>query len=372
MVIATVALVVGLVVNATLVPGQYEWLGLFRIFWDMSHRPGFWSLCLVIWLAGLLDAPAMRHALSGLSVAKSAIWLTSSMALLILAYLAPRILSAGSAVDAAGFAVLLPGLAMHAFAAPGARSERLREARRLLSTAAIALLACTLAGYAHTMLKGSLFIETQPRDDLLWAADSHLLGSTFYRNVALFRGAHPALIRVLDLAYVGLIQQLWWSLFYFYGSKDVRRARPYVLAMFIIYALGPLAYYLVPSQGPVFAHPELFADLAHLAPDSRYLGKFLLGQTSLTIAGSSHPIAPFGFIAAMPSLHVAQSLVMLLGMRRSPFLCVFNAAMLLLTIAATTLLGWHYFVDDIAGAALGLGCWGLAVTIVRRDNREAT
>jgi hypothetical protein len=58
---AALALVLGLILNATLVPGSYEWLGLFRIFGEVSHRSGFWVLCLLVWLAGVRNAPAERH-----------------------------------------------------------------------------------------------------------------------------------------------------------------------------------------------------------------------------------------------------------------------------------------------------------------------
>jgi hypothetical protein len=367
--IAIFALVVGWWLNVSLVPGRYKWLGLFRIFWAMSHRPAFWAFGLAIWLVGLRDAPSARHALSRRSREVVTMWVALSAAVLVFQFIAPHVVSAGSVVDAVCFSLLLPGFVIHAFAAPGSDSDRLREARRLLLTAAATLLVCTLVGYVYTMLKGALFIETPPRDDVLWAADARLLGDDFYLRVAVFRTTHPSLIRVLDLAYVGLIQQLWWSLFYFYGSKDVVRGRPYVLAMFIVYVLGPLAYFVVPSRGPLFARPDLFVDLVSLAPDSWHLSRYLFRQTAMTVQGLAHSIAPFCFIAAMPSLHVAQSLVMLLGMRRSLAMCIFNGAMLMLTIASTTLLGWHYFVDDIAGVALGLICWFLAQAIIRRDNR---
>jgi len=367
--IATVALVAGWALNATLVPGQYEWFGLFRIFWDVSHRAGFWVLCLPIWLAGVANAPTMRHVFSRASRQTLAIWLAISIAVLAFVRTMPAVVRVGSLPDAICFAFLVPGFVIHALAAPGSWGDRFCEVRRLVLTAVIALTGCTLAGYVHTMLKGALFVATDPRDEILWAADAHLLGARFYEQVAAFRHSHPTLVRVLDLVYIGLIQQLWWSLFYFYGAKRLAHARPYLLAMLIVYTVGPLAYYLIPSRGPVFVHPELFLDLAVLAPDSRYLARLLLGQTALTGAGSSHPIAPFCFIAAMPSLHVAQSLVMLIGMRRSAFLCVFNGSMFLLTVVATTLLGWHYFVDDLAGVVLGFGCWCLAIGIVWQDSR---
>jgi PAP2 superfamily. len=365
--VAVGALVVGLLLNATLVPGRYEWLGLFRIFGEVSHRPGFWILCLVIWLAGVRHAPTGRHLLSRNPVRGLGLWLGTAASGLALMLARPGLIDAGSWADAVCFVVLVPGLALHLLAASGGWRERRREARTLALAAIFTLLVYTLVAFGHTMAKGSLFVGRVPADELLQQADLFLLGTGFYQHLAEYRVAHPMLTRGLDLVYVGLLQQLWWSIFYFYGAKDIRNGRPYLLAMLLILSLGSLAYFPIPSRGPLYYDRTLFADVGRLAPDSAFLAGFLSQQTTLTKAGCAHAIAPFGFIAAMPSLHVGQALIMLLGMRRSAMLCVLNLCMLLFTVVATTVLGWHYFVDDIVGAALGLGCWAMACKIVSWD-----
>lgn len=369
-IIAAVALAVGLAVNTTIVPGQYEWLGLFRIFWDVSHRTGFWVLCFLVWIAGAFNAPAERRldfSVAARRLTRYRVWWGLAAVFPVLVFASRRLLKIGTFADTLSFSMLVPGMIVHAIGTTARQGDRLREFGRLLLAALVALAAYTLIGYGHTMVKGALFVVAQPSDYLLQAADQRILGSMFYEQLATFRVGHPSTTRALDIVYIALLQQLWWSFFYFYGAQDIGKARPYVVAMFLLYTVGPLVYFAAPSRGPVFASPHLFQDLATLAPDSRSLARFLTHQTAMTEAGIAHDIAPFGFIAAMPSLHVGLSVTMLLAMKHSFAMALLNGGMLLLTILATTLLGWHYFVDDIVGAVLGLGCWVLAVSICKRD-----
>jgi len=365
--LSALALALGLILNATMVPGAYEWLGLIRIFWDVSHQAGFWAMCLLVWLVGVRNAPAGRHLLARTRSRALGLWVGLAVVGFALVLARPHLLGAASPADAVCFSILLPGLALHLLAAPGGWRERGREAVNLTLAAALALLSYTLVAFGYTMAKGMLFVASKPVDQMLWNADLHLLGAHFYQHLAGFRVAHPALTRGLDLVYVGLLQQLWWSFFYFFGAKDIKNGRPYVLAMLLIYSLGSMAYFVLPSFGPVFHDRASFVDLERLAPDSTLLARFLVYHTVLTMNGTAHSISPFAFIAAMPSLHVGLALIVLLAMRRSALLSVFNLCMLLLTVVATTVLGWHYFVDDIVGAALGLGCWALACKIVSWD-----
>jgi hypothetical protein len=365
--VAALALVQGVILNATLVPGPYDWLGLFHIFRAISVRPGFWALCLLVWLAGVRNAPLGHHLFSPIRLKPLGIWLGLSLAGMVSVLVRPDLLGAGSMLDALCFALLLPGLILHLTSAPGPWRNRLREAGRLVTAAGLSLLAFTIVGFGYTMTKGILFINTEPVDEVLKRVDLWLLGAGLYQHLAAFRISHPLLTRGLDLAYIGLMPQLWWSVFYFYGAKDIRNGRPYILALLFIYLFGSLAYFVLPSLGPIFHDRVLFEDLRRLAPDSANVSSYLLQQTGMTRAGRAHPIAPFGFIAAMPSLHVGQALIMLLAMQRSALMSVLNLIMLLLTVAATTVLGWHYFTDDIVGALLGLGCWFLGRKIASWD-----
>ena len=97
-----------------------------------------------------------------------------------------------------------------------------------------------------------------------------------------------------------------------------------------------------------------------------------LGQRAHLLA---HPQAhdAFAQISAFASLHVGVTTVLLLmaryyGLTRiTRVLWVFLAG----TLVATTYLGWHFFVDDIAGLAIGwLACWlGLRTIKPRRAQR---
>lgn len=137
-------------------------------------------------------------------------------------------------------------------------------------------------------------------------------------------------------------------------SRRAAASAWYVTALALNWALGLVAYYLVPSLGPVYASPERFSDL----PDTYVAGL----QKSMIVERSDLLSDPSGTpavepIAAFASLHVAVVVTMLLmayqlGAKR--WVCVVAWAYLALTTLATLYLGWHYFVDDLGGVAIGV------------------
>jgi hypothetical protein len=221
------------------------------------------------------------------------------------------------------------------------------------------------------MFKGLLFIASASADPWLMKLDTKLLGEHFYQRLALWRSVeHPQITRGLDIVYTKLFEQQWWSFLFFFGSRDYANGRRYILATFLIYILGVACYFIAPSMGPIYHRPDLFTDCIRGAPDSARLVSFLAYQTVLTRAGVPHAIAPFGFIAAFPSLHVGLALIVMLSMRRSLVMTLFNGLGVVLTFVATVVLGWHYLVDGIFGMALGAFCWWFAVRVTARDGRE--
>ncbi len=124
-----------------------------------------------------------------------------------------------------------------------------------------------------------------------------------------------------------------------------------------VWILGTASYYAIPSLGPFQSAPEEFAGLPHTMiqdTQARYMG-----QRAHLLA---HPQASDAFaqVSAFASLHVGVTTVILLmaryyGLRRiTQALTVFLGC----TIVATVYLGWHFFVDDIAGLAIGAAaCW---------------
>jgi hypothetical protein len=370
MTLPVAALVMGAVIHCYVVRGSYEWFGLLRILRDVSHRAGFWVMCLGIWLVGL------HHARPGYSVfalpwRRRAIWAAASLAMAGLSRSAPQLIGAGSLADELAYSLVIPGLALHLFSTPGTLRQQAAAALLTLRLAVLTFAAWTAIAFGHTMFKGMLFSVSNPVDSVLMRIDCWILGSRFYDALASWRSAgHPALTHLLDIVYVELYEQQWWSFLFFFGARDFRNARAYVLSILLIYFLGPACYFIAPSLGPVFYRPELFSDLARLAPDSAFLARFLSEQTQMTLASEAHPIAPFGFISAFPSLHVGLALIVLLAMRRSLILTLFNCFGVAFTFVATVVLGWHYMVDGVAGAVLGLLCWWFANRVVAREHRS--
>jgi hypothetical protein len=132
----------------------------------------------------------------------------------------------------------------------------------------------------------------------------------------------------------------------------------YVTAVAVDWVLGAATYFVVPSLGPVYAHPELFEDLPHT--------HVTVLQESMMDERSEVLVNPFTTeavqtIAAFASLHVGICVTMcvmaeLLRLHRGVrvFLWVFLA----LTVPCTVYLGWHYAVDALGGAVLGVaGVW---------------
>jgi hypothetical protein len=150
---------------------------------------------------------------------------------------------------------------------------------------------------------------------------------------------------------VSLVVALVWS-------RDVHGGEWYVTAVAVDWVLGVATYFAIPTLGPIYARPGMFADLPHT----------YVSTLQSVMLQDRHEVLhnPFGTdalqtIAAFASLHVGVMVTVclmaeLLHMRR--WLRVSMWVYLVLTELATIYLGWHYFSDTVAGAVLGaLGVW---------------
>jgi len=361
--VPVLSLGIGAVLNATLVRGGYEWWGIARISYELFDRTGFWIIALGVWAAGVATASSRSTWRRLLEIRILCAWGATTAILIFLVETNVSNLPAGSFFDfLALYTVLICVPAVDL-----ARYSHVRVAflsmLRSLAVAIAVFGAYTAIAYFHTMIKGSLFILATPNDALLWDFDAQLLGETHYGSLAHWRASHQTIVRFLDIAYIGLLQQICWSALFFHGARDFAGARRYIVAMFLIYSLGSAAYFFVPSKGPIFYAPNLFNDLSTFAPDTWRLAQFLTWSTDKTVVGIPHEIAPFAYIAALPSVHVGVALIIVLAMRKSLLITLFNSVLLTLTVAATNILGWHYAVDAVAGLALGALSWVCACWI---------
>jgi len=146
----------------------------------------------------------------------------------------------------------------------------------------------------------------------------------------------------------------------------------YVTAISMDWLLGVAIYYAVPSLGPTYSSPQWFASLPHTPNTS--VRDMLLADRIEVLAGPWDTGA-VQTIAAFASLHVAVMVTICLmaeQMRLPSLIRVAAWTFLALTIVATIYLGWHFFVDVLAGAVVGAAGFGLAARatgnqLIRRD-----
>ena len=230
-----------------------------------------------------------------------------------------------------------------------------RWSRPRLKLVVVGLISFYLTYVGYRNLKAFLpFAREGTADESLLALDAALgLGSapaTLLHSVLGTGIAAHALstVYVAFLAFVPLslgVALVW--------SRRLRSGYLYVTVLCLNWLLGALSYYLVPSLGPVFAQPQLFADLptTHVTQ----LQEMLVSDRRLVL-GDPQASGPGHGIAGFASLHVsivfsAVLVAHLLGLsalvRRGLWL------FLGMTVLATVYFGWHYLVDDVAGLVIG-------------------
>jgi hypothetical protein len=197
---------------------------------------------------------------------------------------------------------------------------------------------------------------------------------------ALFGG--PVGTAILQFVYTAWFLLVWFSLIYcIVRSDDARFRMQFLLAFLLCWILvGSVAAYWLASAGPCF-YQHVFGD-AHYAPLMQRL--HMLDHQIAAVAPSWRLMSldeqqwlwdayadnanSFGAgISAMPSMHVAFSALMARGAfaldRRTGWLLSIYA---LLIWIASIHLGWHYTIDGIVGAPMGVGTWYLAGWLLRR------
>ena len=181
------------------------------------------------------------------------------------------------------------------------------------------------------------------------AAAARLLGTGIVAQI--LATSYLAYLPLIPLT-LGLV--LTWS-------RNVSLGAWYATALSLNWVLGTVSYYILPTLGPAFFQPSMFADL----PDS---GVSAL-QISLFKNGVAFKADPTGSdifgIAGFASLHVSVVVTACLFFERTgqrAAIRIAGWAFLVMTILATIYFGWHYLADDVAGALIGwaavsIGAW---------------
>lgn len=144
----------------------------------------------------------------------------------------------------------------------------------------------------------------------------------------------------------------------------------YVTAISLNWCLGVILYYAVPSLGPTYSSPEWFASLPR-TPNTA-VRDLLLSDRIDVLAGpwDTHSVQT---IAAFASLHVAVmvTICLVVEMIRLPLVVrVASWAFLGMTMVATIYLGWHFFIDVIAGVGVGVAAVVIAAGVTGNPLRR--
>lgn len=169
----------------------------------------------------------------------------------------------------------------------------------------------------------------------------HVLGE----NLAAHLLAYVYLL-FIPLAPASVVIWLVWS-------RNVTYGYWYVTANCISWALGTVSYYALPSLGPNFAYVWLYHDLDYTGVTGLQNGLWN-GRADLTFSPFADGVQS---VAGFASLHVAIVLCVALVAQYTVRHAVVRWTLWIffaLTVVSTIYFGWHYIVDDIAGAAIAI------------------
>ncbi len=252
--------------------------------------------------------------------------------------------------------------------APAKRILRQRLSPERLGLVAVGMASFYVSYVAYRNLKGALpFARPQVYDEQLlrldeWMAFGHdpalLLHDLLGTGTAAYVLSSAYLLYLLFVP-LSLGAALVWG-------RNVRIGSWYVTALCLNWLLGAVSYYLVPSLGPVFVHPERYAVLPETGVS---LLQESLARARLEVLADPTGADAIAGVAGFASLHcsVVFTAVLMAHLARLPWFVKASLwVFLLLTITATAYFGWHYLIDDVAGLLIGAASVVIAERVTRR------
>lgn len=236
------------------------------------------------------------------------------------------------------------------------------QRRRVVGEVVVAALVFLLICYAFTIFKALVLVDRSLWDTRIVAFERSLFGVEPHRYFAALGARSPRLSAWSDWVYFHFPHMALVNVL-LVGMRASRERIEYLGALAICYILGGPLYWLFPGVGPSYHEPQLFRFLQDI-PHGLTLPVrgWLDGNTQAVLMGKAQVVRTWGYVACMPSLHIAQEVVMLWYARRSRLALTISLLFTGLTVLAVMLLGWHYPTDVVAGCAVA----ALAVWLARR------
>jgi hypothetical protein len=234
--------------------------------------------------------------------------------------------------------------------------------RKVAGHFVLGALAFGAVSYSFSVFKALTLVDRTQVDAKLIAIEGAITGGNIYRAVAAYASTHPALVRLSDWAYFCLFQHMLLVTMLLTGLRQRTERFEYLCALALCYVLGGPLYHLLPGVGPAYYDAPAYAFMND-DPSlySNYIRGWLFHNTEQILTGQAEEIKTWGYVACMPSLHIAHELVMLFYVRRSQLALALGSLFTAISLVAVVVLGWHYPID----AAGGLVVAAIAITIAR-------
>ena len=214
-------------------------------------------------------------------------------------------------------------------------------------------------------------------DQQLWNLDQAMLFGHSPNVLFLDLLSNPTALRVIDWSYARIFFASMALAFSFFLSSPSRRLRAgFSTGSSLLWMTGAWLYLLIPSIGPAYSFPDVWAAAAPFLELSRHFQAVLMKSyravLQLPAGGSTDNVQLMFGVAAFPSLHVAFQTFAFLWMRRLWIYgqIVFGLFAFVILIGSV-ITGWHYLIDGLAGMAMALFCYDISLRLwsIRRWRR---
>lgn len=348
--VSAFALVAGVLLQRfSRLPARYTWfepLRTLRLVYEIEWFP---SAVLAAFVAG-----AVRRAkVDGDAIEVVASGRTACLAIVLAcgdAVVFPR----HNGIDVASVVALVVLIARRSHA-PG-------EYRQLIGHGVFAIGIFTSVSYCYTVLKAMAFVDRVPLDSWLVSVEKAVVGVELYKIVAAYASTRSAFVSLCDIVYFRFFQHMALTTVLLFGMRQRKERFEYLGALAFCYVLGGPLYHVLPAVGPSYYDPDAYSFLARLPLVTNGIRAWLYDNTQAVLAGEAEVLRTWGYIACMPSLHVAHELVMLYYARRSMPALAISSVFTSITMVAVVVLGWHYAIDAVgallvASLAIALARW---------------
>ena len=226
--------------------------------------------------------------------------------------------------------------------------------------------------YFYAVLKLSIpLLNPRNFDQILWDFDRILLlgysPNVFFLNLF----SIDWFLRLIDFGYGNLffVSITAAAPFFFAHPRDSVRVG-YFANTVILWTSGAWLYWAVPSLGPAYKFFGVWDEVRSSFPVTTFLQHQLFENYEKVLLipyGVLSPdIDPVFGIAAFPSMHVAFHVNLALWLASwSRIWGRIGYVMAAIVFVGSVLTGWHYLIDSIAGAVLGVVVYMIARPIMR-------